>query len=318
MSVILNKKRNCISTILIFSFVFSSCSSEKGVTLSPIYALNTVFNRTIFEGDALEADRNTANILNDADLTFNRFNEQSEISKLNAEKSIIPSKDLMNVIKIATEIEKESGGSFSCLMGEITDAWDFESKVIPEIILSENTLTLTDEGVAISGGKVDLGGIAKGYVIDKIIEEYINRGVTGAVVSCGSSIGIIGQATVGIRDPDGSMNDIIGKIVLTDCSISTSGDYEKYFIKDGIRYHHILDPKTGFPVQNGLRAVTVIGENGAMADALSTAAFVLGYEKGKEILEKFGYQGIFITEDKLVLSTFDITLTNEAYKVRKD
>lgn len=320
MSVILIKIRKYVSIMLIMTLLISSCEGKNSVTLSPIYALNTVFNRTIFEcdGEAITADKNTAEILNDADLVFNRFNEKSELSKLNTDKEITPSKDLSEVLKIAQNIEKESDGSFSCLMGDISDAWDFENGTIPDITLTQNSITVTDDYVTISGGSVDLGAVAKGYVIDKIVEEYKNNGVTRAVVSCGSSVGIIGEATVGIRNPDGNQSDIIGKITLTDCAVSTSGDYEKFFIRDGVRYHHILDPKTGFPANNGLRAVTVIGENGAMADALSTAAFVLGYEKGSLLLERFGYEGIFITEDKTIVTTLDITLTDENYEMGKN
>ncbi len=300
------------------SILFCSCSNNGATALSPIYALNTAFSRTVFQGNSEKADANTPQLLHNADLTFNRFNKESELYKLNEQKTLILSNDLLKVLSLCKEIEEKSGGAFSVTMADAMDAWDFVNGQIPEISLTETALSLEGNTATLSGGKIDLGGIAKGYVIDKILQEYQNANVTKAVISCGSSVGIIGEGTVGIRNPDGDVSEIIGKFTVRDKSISTSGDYEKYFIKDGVRYHHILDPKTGMPANSGLRAVTVIGDNGAVADALSTAAFVLGYEKGKSLLEEYGCDYIFITDKKEIFTNIEITLTDEAYEPGKN
>lgn len=318
MSGIINRIKRIIGITLIASVLLCSCTTNAGAVLSPIYALNTAFSRTVFEGNAQEADKNTAEILHNADLVFNRFNPQSELYKLNNQNSLLASEDLLKVLSLCKELEQKSDGAFSCTMGDITDSWDFNEGKIPEENLDCGILTLEGNTAYISGGKIDLGAVAKGYVIDKILEEYKNAEVKKAVISCGSSVGIIGDGTVGIRNPDGNAGEIIGKFTVCDKSISTSGDYEKFFIKDGVRYHHILDPKTKMPAQTSLRAVTVIGQNGALADALSTAAFVLGYEKGRTLLEEYGYDYIFITEEKEIFTTLQITLTDEAYELRKN
>ena len=163
-----------------------------------------------------------------------------------------------------------------------------------------------------AGRILDLGAVGKGFALD-IVEEILKKeAVTGATISVGGSILAYGSKPdgscfrVGIRDPEKDAEEYIGYLELepdSNLCISTSGDYEKYIEKDGIRYHHILDRSTGYPAESGLSSVTVVCENGLYSDALSTACYVLGYEKSLPLLEKYHAEAVFIDKNNRVTVT---------------
>ncbi len=153
---------------------------------------------------------------------------------------------------------------------------------------------------------LSMGAIGKGYALDIAKEELIKDGAKGACVIVGGSVLLYGVKpdgeafTVGIRDPKGNADDIIGQLTFSgnvNVCISTSGDYEKYVEADGVRYHHILDSKTGYPANSGLSSVTVVCESGLVSDGLSTACFVLGYEKSLELLKMYNAEAVFIDKE---------------------
>lgn len=162
-----------------------------------------------------------------------------------------------------------------------------------------------DHTVTINTGdrSLDLGAVGKGFALD-IVEQILKKeSVAGATISVGGSILVYGSKPdgssfhVGIRDPEGTADEYIGYLELepdSNLCISTSGDYEKYIEKDGVRYHHILDRATGYPAATELASVTVVCANGLYSDALSTACYVLGYERSQAILEKYHAQAVFI------------------------
>ena len=181
-----------------------------------------------------------------------------------------------------------------------------------------------------SGRTLDLGAVGKGIACDQI-REYLEHDkadtVTGAVVSVGGSILVWGDKpdgsdwTVAIQDPRGADGEYMGVLSLNrNTVVSTSGDYEKYFEEDGVRYHHILDPHTGYPADSGLISVTVVCRDGLLSDGLSTACFVLGADKGMKLLDRYGAEGIFIDENKKVTITDGIrdrfSILNNDYKDR--
>ena len=185
--------------------------------------------------------------------------------------------------------------------------------------------------IRLGGGRtLDLGAVGKGIACDLVREDLENdkdkaKAVTGAVVSVGGSILVWGDKpdgsdwSVAIQDPRGADGEYMGVLSLDeDTVVSTSGDYEKYFEENGVRYHHILDPRTGYPADSGLISVTVVCENGLLSDGLSTACFVLGADKGLELLNQYGAEGIFIDEEKKVRVTDGIssrfTILNDDYR----
>ncbi len=175
---------------------------------------------------------------------------------------------------------------------------------------------------------MDLGAVGKGIAADEVREFLDTQDVSGAVISIGGTVLVYGSKPaggawqVGIRDPHGGQDAVLGVLTLReDTVVSTSGDYERYFIQDGVRYHHILDPDTGYPAQSGLSSVTVVCQDGLLSDGLSTACFVLGYPDSLPLLEKYHAEAIFVTQESDVFVTEGLesvfTLENPAYEWRK-
>ena len=165
-------------------------------------------------------------------------------------------------------------------------------------------ITLTDVGLML-----DLGGIAKGFAADRIKDRLLEAGVTSAIINLGGNVLLVGSKPdgsdfrVGIRDPEsaadaGGTEHITRTVTLSDRSVVTSGTYERYFEEDGVRYHHILDPATGYPADSGLVSVTIISADSATGDALATACLVLGQQKGQALIERLpGTEALFIAAD---------------------
>ena len=167
-----------------------------------------------------------------------------------------------------------------------------------QIKVEGNTVTLPE------GMMIDLGGIAKGYIADELAAFLREQGVTSADLNLGGNVITIGRKPdgtawrIGVQNPHGSRDESILILNLVDATVVTSGNYERYFELDGVRYHHILDPETGYPVSNGLASVSIITQSSMYADALSTACYVLGLEEGMALIEELeDVEAIFITED---------------------
>ena len=198
--------------------------------------------------------------------------------------------------------------------------------------ISEDTSQNTNTNESVSsiyiGDKctLDLGAVGKGIACD-VVQDYLKKQkeVGGAVIAVGGSILLYGSKAdgsdwnVAVQNPRGQDGEAMGVLSLSGTTnVSTSGDYEKYFMQDGKRYHHILDPSTGYPADSGLISVTIVSDSGLLSDGLSTACFVLGKEKGQKLLETYGAEGIFIDQNKKVTVTKGLkdkfTILNEEYK----
>lgn len=198
--------------------------------------------------------------------------------------------------------------------------------------ISEDTSQNTNTNESVSsiyiGDKctLDLGAVGKGIACG-VVQDYLKKQkeVSGAVIAVGGSILLYGSKAdgsdwnVAVQNPRGQDGEAMGVLSLSGTTnVSTSGDYEKYFMQDGKRYHHILDPSTGYPADSGLISVTIVSDSGLLSDGLSTACFVLGKEKGQKLLETYGAEGIFIDQNKKVTVTKGLkdkfTILNEEYK----
>lgn len=169
------------------------------------------------------------------------------------------------------------------------------------LLVNDEDILLDDEAQTAElrrfGQSLDLGAIAKGYAADEVRRILTEGGITGALVNLGGTVSVIGEGKhVGIQHPDRMTGIPMGRVLLADACAVTSGDYERYYEVDGTRYHHILDPRTGYPSRSGLRSVTLIGSSALALDALSTAVFVLGAEKGLPLIQQAGYQAVFVTD----------------------
>lgn len=219
------------------------------------------------------------------------------------------------VLELAKEYYTISDHMLDVTAGPLIDLWDINhgghypaqaelDAVLPLIDCDD---LLVEDGrayLAKPGMKANLGAIAKGYIADQVKDLLEGLGVEHAVLDLGRNILLIGGKTeetpfrIGVQDPNGEQGDLLAVLEVSDKSLVTSGVYERYFEYEGKRYHHILDPETGFPVENGLAAVSILSDNSAQGDALSTTCLLLGRERGLALIESLpGVEALFVDSD---------------------
>lgn len=296
------------------------------------FAMNTFVSAKVKGFAAKDAAGGISTLVRELDSKqLSRYTSGSEISRINSEAETVLSDEMRDYITELLEVGKMSGGKFDIALGAVSDLWSFnDSPRVPstdeltealsrsgsdKLSLSGNTLTRAD------GCIVDLGSAGKGIALDKVKSYLSDKKISSAVVSVGGSVLLYGKGSfnVGVRDPWGEAGRSVMTVKLGAGCVSTSGSYERCFEQGGKRYHHILDPDTGLPVENGLVSVTVISDSGLLSDALSTACFVLGAEGGAKLAAKYGCEAIFITEDKKVICTDgikpNVTVIADGYTV---
>lgn len=267
--------------------------------------------------------------------------EGSDIANINKnaskDEAVTPSEWTYNYLEKVLGLANESAGAFDPTLGRLSQLWNLgtDDPYIPQKsevaeLLSETgwkKIMLDDGDVYLQDGvQIDLGAVGKGIGCDEAFKLLEETEATAAVVAVGGSILTYGDKPdgkpwkIGITNPrteDGEAY-LGGLAIEGTYSISTSGDYEKYVIEDGVRYHHILDPKTGYPADSGLISVTIVCREGWLSDGLSTACFVLGYEESLPLLETYQAEAVFVTEDKKVFVTDGLkdifTLTDSSYE----
>lgn len=250
--------------------------------------------------------------------------DDTEISQVNAmagKKPVKVSEDTFYVISKALEYARLTNGAFDPSVGPLVKLWNIGNggeKVPPakeilaakalvdwrQVVLDTTTRTVF---LKKSGMRLDLGAIAKGYAADEIEKILMNHKVKAAVIDLGGNIFVFGSKKdkspwrVGIQNPESERGEYLGIVTGGQMTVVTSGVYERYFIENGKRYHHILSTQTGFPVDNGLVSVSIVSKSSIDADALSTSLFILGIEKGMEFLKQFpDTYAVFIDKDKKV------------------
>jgi len=243
------------------------------------------------------------------------FQPESELSLLNASAgctSVAVSADTYFLLSESRRYSALSSGAFSITTRVLSALWSIHARcgTVPSRAEVEHALSLVNDqdilldeeeqtaGLRQFGQSVDLGAIAKGYASDEVRRILLEGGVTDALINLGGTVWVIGCAkNVGIQHPDRLTGIAMGRISLANACAVTSGDYERYYEVDGTRYHHIVDPRTGYPSKSGLRSVTLIGENALALDALSTAVFVLGAEAGMPLIQQAGAEAVFVTDE---------------------
>ena len=289
------------------------------------FAMDTVVSETLYTSGA-DINTQIGEKLREMETTLLSWTEEnSQISQLNNAdgKTMEVSDDLAADLEKIRQLSQDSNGAFDPTLGKIIRLWDIAGEnphvpdqseidtLLPEvgyekIQVDGNNVTLLD------GCTLDLGAVGKGMGCDQIMDYLQTQpDVFGMILNLGgSSVMTYGEKPdgspwkVALTDPRDTEGDYLGAITLdANQFLSTSGDYEKYFIEDGIRYHHILDPKNGYPVWNGLTSVTIVCDQGYLADGLSTACFVLGMDAAKPLLEKYDAEAVFVDEDKNVYVT---------------
>lgn len=319
------KHAACIALCASLSLSLTGCGTAFAPkSTEPIqrtdFLLNTFVDIKIYDSDDTSILDDAIAICKDYEAQFSRTMESSEIYKLNHrsadEQLFTLSDDTADLLEKALCYCKLSDGAFDITVEPVSSLWDFTSgeaalpdpKVIASaaeyvdyktLILEENTLTFLSPNTTL-----DLGAIAKGYIADQIKDHLVESGVKSAVINLGGNVLCIGKKPdgtpfkIGLQKPFAETSETFAVMGIEDMSVVTSGVYERNFEFDGQNYHHILDPKTGYPYDNGLISVTIVSEKSVDGDGLSTTCFSLGLEDGLALAESLdGVYACFIDED---------------------
>lgn len=261
-----------------------------------IFAMDTVMTLTAYGPKGQAAVDEAVQELRRLDALWSVGNSDSEISRLNAGETQTVSAETAGLLERALELSQETDGLFDATIYPLVELWGFptDDPHVPEDTDVAAALPLVDSSrVGLAGEtvtlgpsqKLDLGGIAKGYASARVMEIFRDKGVKSGMVSLGGNVQTLGTKVdgrawrIGVRDPAGGASDYLGVLSVEDRAVITSGGYERFFVENGQRYIHILDPRTGHPAQSDLQSATVISEDGVLADALSTALYIMGSQE---------------------------------------
>lgn len=255
---------------------------------------------------------------------LSRTKPESDVYKLNNSSDYIEvDGHTKNIIEKAIYYGDLSGGKFDITVYPVSSLWDFNNQIIPsrdEISealknVDYQSIKIQDNWVNLGGKQIDLGGIAKGYIADRLLEYFSNNNVTEGIIDLGGNIIVFGDRdyTVGIKQPF-SNGEIAATIKLRNKTIVTSGVYERYIQSDSMLYHHILDTKTGYACNSDLFSATIVSDSSIDADALSTVCILLGLEKAKELIENTpNTEAVFIDSNQNMHYTSGLTLKNNEF-----
>lgn len=274
-------------------------------------------------------------ILDQVESQISRTDANSEISKLNKNKTAILSDETYMLFKYSYELARESSGAFNPSIGAAVSLWDIvgDNPRIPsdeelnnidtdykKVIFNDETNQVT----ILDNMEVDLGGVGKGYSANKLRDYLAGQKINRAIINLGGNILLMGAKssnqdwTIGLQDPKDESGTSYILLALSNTSVVTSGTYERYFEKDGVRYHHILSSKTLYPAKSDIISSTIISNNSALCDILSTTCFVMGSTKALDFVNKYDdVYSIFLLSDGSIVTSenfdFEYTILNENY-----
>lgn len=324
------KKKTVIVMTALFFLLCGACSGSFGgsggansvgtqASSSPLSgtteALNTSITISIYDSQDKSLLEGCYNLIKKYEKMFSRTDPDSEIYELNDKSEADVSEETSELIKTGLRYSSESGGRFNIAIEPLTALWNFSSdkpRVPADAEIKEAIKHLDYSKIDIRGNHftlpdkesgIDLGAIAKGYIADKVKEYLLGKGVKSAIINLGGNVLLVGSKpggspfSVGLQDPFADRNEYKEIVQASDISIVTSGTYERNFTENGKTYHHILNPATGYPYDNGLVAVSIISKTSVEGDALSTSCFALGLEEGMSFAENQGVHAVFVTSD---------------------
>ncbi|QBD84656.1 FAD:protein FMN transferase [Clostridium tetani] len=325
-------KKKSLIYLIIFSLIFMlvGCNKEEKVITKENYLLDTLIQLKAYGKNSEKATNEAMDAISDIDDIMSPTKPTSDVTKINnnAGKDFVKiNENTLEVIKTSIKYSKLSKGNFDITVGPLVKLWGIgtENARVPSKEEIDTTLKLINyenvlideknKSIKLKSPKeaIDLGGIAKGFAGDKAREILENKGIKSAYLNLGGNIVTIGNKTdgtpwnIGIQDPLSDRGEYFGIVRVSNKSVVSSGNYERFFIKDNKRYHHILNTKTGYPSESGILSSTIISDKSIDGDALSTITFILGLEKSMEIIENIdGVDAIFVTTDKKVHTTSNI------------
>ena len=282
-----------------------------------VFAMDTYMTLTAYGNNADEALNEAEAEIERLDALLSTGDENSEIYALNQNGTGTISEDTEILLDESEKLYTDTDGVFDITIYPVMDAWGFTTQnyripseeelkgLLENVNASKIQYDKASKKVALPAGvKIDFGGIAKGYTSSRIMGIYKKCGVTSGMVSLGGNVQLLGAKPdgsfwrVAVQSPDDT-NDYLGVLEAEDKAVITSGGYERYFEENGKIYHHIIDPATGYPAENGLKSVTIVSDDGTLADGLSTSLFIMGKDKAcdfwKEHSDKFDM--ILMTDD---------------------
>lgn len=326
-----------LTLLLLFCQIVSGCDTASEPTTRSGFYFNTVISVTIYDKVSESVMDECFELARQYENYFSNTIPDSDISKINdaGGTPVTVHDETVALLEIGISYGELSDGRFDITIGTLSDLWDISTKALLEetnasmipsnediaaalatvdyrnIKIEGNDVTLLDPNA-----KIDLGGIAKGYIADKMKEFLNEKGITNGFINLGGNVLALGGKedggayTIGIQKPFAEDNSAIASVQVTDETVVSSGIYERNFTVDGTLYHHILDVSTGYPYDNGLASVTIITKNSVDGDALSTTCFSLGLEDGMALIEELeDTEAIFITTDNEIYTSSGIGTT---------
>ena len=287
--------------LLLITLPLLLCGCGEPNATQTIFAMDTVMTFQVWGKDAPQAVQRISHTISDLESRYNR----AGLARGAADPA---------VLQEALDLSRRTGGAFDPQLGSVTALWNFTAED-PKIPTAEQIRDALQEKTW------DLGGALKGYAGQKCVDILKEMQIDRAILNLGGNVQTYGQKKdgtpwcVGIQNPQGG--DPVGILAVEGtASVVTSGDYQRFFEADGVRYHHILDPETGYPARSGLHSVTVICRDGMTADCLSTALFVMGLEQGSAFWrESQDFEAVFLTEDGKIYATQGASLSGCDYEV---
>ncbi|MGN0342002.1 MAG: FAD:protein FMN transferase [Roseburia sp.] len=321
------KYTSFLLSLLLCFLSTAGCSNKEPISKTGFY-FDTVITITLYDNAQADLLDQCFALAHRYELLFSTTIEESDISRINASagEPVTVSHETIELLQQGISYGDISGGRFDITIGALSSLWNFSdnSGVVPEdeniqealqtvdyhsIRIDGNTVTLLNPDT-----RIDLGGIAKGYIADHMKTYLCEHGVTSGIINLGGNVLVIGAKTdgsaytIGIQKPFEDTGSAIASLKITDQSVVSSGVYERYFETDDTLYHHILDPQTGYPYNNHLLGVSIICDSSVDGDALSTTAFSMGLFQGMAFIESLpDTEAIFITDDYALHTTSGIT-----------
>ena len=322
-------RKKLLLPALALALLLTACSSGQKVLAGNTFGLDTLVELKIYQYPNKDRDTlidDTFDQMDQLENTLSMHVEGSDIDRLNKSAGVSPvtvSDLTYRVLKDSLFFSEKTDGLFDITTGPLIDLWAIDppdghypsqaelDATLPLIdyhkikFLENNQIELADKGMV-----VNLGAIAKGTIADELKSYLISKGVKSALINLGGNVLALGSKpdgsgfVVGIQDPDSPLGNYLLSIKIADESVVSSGDYERFFVYNGKVYHHILNPKTGFPADTNIKQVTIVTANSQKADGLSTSVLLLGVQKGIQLIESLdGVEAILITKDHFVYFT---------------
>lgn len=334
------KKEIWVVMFCLYLCVFSGCSKEyikeEQKYSQDIFAMDTYMTITAYGEEADTAVAKSIEEIQRLETLLSVTDESSEIYAINANGEGMLSEDCIYLLERSLELYQDTKGAFNAAICPVMKEWGFldddfsvpgKEKLQEKLQLADVSKIAYNQGSRYikfkkEGMAIDFGGIAKGYASTKIAEIYTDLGIKSGLINLGGNVQVVGRKTDGtkwniaIQSPTDEQ-EYIGILAAEDCAVVTSGGYERYFEQDGVIYHHIIDPLTGYPAENGLVSVSVVSSDGTLADGLSTALFVMGKENAIQYWQKNSsvFDAILLMDDGTIYVTEGIA---EAFSSKQE